>query len=126
MNGIGGSGDFARSSALTIFIARSTAKGGTISSVVPMVSHTDHTEHDVDIIVTEQGLADLRNKSPRERAHEIIENCAHPDYRLLLRDYYERAYEGTNGAHIPHLLDECFSFHTRYIKTGTMKENAEA
>lgn len=126
MNGIGGSGDFARSSALTIFIARSTAKGGTISSVVPMVSHTDHTEHDVDIIVTEQGLADLRNKSPRERAHEIIENCAHPDYRPLLRDYYERAYEGTDGAHIPHLLDECFSFHTRYMKTGTMKENTEA
>ncbi|MGN1003550.1 MAG: succinate CoA transferase [Oscillospiraceae bacterium] len=122
MNGIGGSGDFARSAALTIFIARSTAKGGTISSVVPMVSHTDHTEHDVDIIVTEQGLADLRNKSPRERAHEIIENCAHPDYRPLLRRYYEKAYEQTGGAHTPHLLDECFSFHTRYMKTGTMKE----
>lgn len=125
MNGIGGSGDFARSSALTIFIARSTAKGGTISSIVPMVSHTDHTEHDVDIVVTEQGLADLRNKSPRERAHEIIENCAHPDYRPLLRSYYERAYEQTGGAHIPHLLDECFAFHTRYLKTGTMKESIE-
>lgn len=122
MNGIGGSGDFARSAALTIFIARSTAKGGTISSVVPMVSHTDHTEHDVDIIVTEQGLADLRGKDPKERAAEIIEHCAHPDYRPMLRSYYEKAYEQTGGAHTPHLLDECFAFHTRYLKTGTMKE----
>lgn len=122
MNGIGGSGDFARSAALTIFITRSTAKGGTISSIVPMVSHTDHTEHDVDIIVTEQGLADLRNKSPRERAAEIIEHCAHPDYQPLLRSYYEKARAQTQGAHIPHLLDECFSFHTRYLQTGTMME----
>lgn len=125
MNGIGGSGDFARSAALTIFIARSTAKGGTISAIVPMVSHTDHTEHDVDILVTEYGLADLRNKAPQERAREIIENCAHPDYRPLLRRYFERACEQTGGAHIPHLLDECFSFHTRFLKTGTMKEEKE-
>ena len=122
MNGIGGSGDFARSAALTIFIARSTAKGGTISSVVPMVSHTDHTEHDVDIIVTEQGLADLRGKDPRERAVEIIEHCAHPDYRPQLRAYYQKAYQRTGGAHTPHLLDECFAMHTRYLKTGSMKE----
>ncbi len=121
MNGIGGSGDFARSAALTIFITSSTAKGGSISSIVPMVSHTDHTEHDVDIIVTEQGLADLRNKSPRERAEEIIEHCAHPDYRPLLRDYFRRACQATGNAHIPHLLEECFSFHTRYSQTGTMK-----
>jgi succinyl-CoA:acetate CoA-transferase len=122
MNGIGGSGDFARSAALTIFITRSTAKNGTISSIVPMVSHTDHTEHDVDIIVTEHGLADLRGKTPKERAVEIIEQCAHPDYRPLLRDYYARALERTGGAHTPHLLDECFSFHTRYEKIGTMKK----
>lgn len=121
MNGIGGSGDFARSSALTIFITSSIAKGGAVSCVVPMVSHTDHTEHDVDIIVTEQGLADLRNKSPRERAELIIEHCAHPDYRPLLWDYYQRALEQTGGAHVPHLLEECFAFHTRYKYTGTMK-----
>ena len=64
-NGIGGSGDFARSSAYTIFSCPSIAKGGAISSVVPMVSHTDHTEHDVHVIITEQGVADLRGLSPR-------------------------------------------------------------
>jgi hypothetical protein len=69
-----------------------------------MVSHIDHTEHDVDIIVTEHGLADLRGKTPKERAVEIIEQCAHPDYRPLLRDYYARALERTGGAHTPHLL----------------------
>ncbi|MCD8375664.1 MAG: succinate CoA transferase [Oscillospiraceae bacterium] len=121
MNGIGGSGDFARSAALTIFITSSTAKSGSISSIVPMVSHTDHTEHDVDILVTEQGLADLRNKAPRERAEEIIENCAHPDYKPLLRDYFRSACAATGNAHIPHLLEECFSFHTRYKQTGTMR-----
>ena len=59
MNGIGGSGDFARNAYLTIFYTPSVAKNGDISSVVPMCSHIDHTEHDVDIIITEQGLADL-------------------------------------------------------------------
>lgn len=42
-----------------------------------MVSHVDHTEHDVDILVTEQGLADLRGLAPRERARAIIDNCVH-------------------------------------------------
>jgi len=72
MNGIGGSGDFARSAYLSIFMTGSTAKNGDISCIVPMCSHVDHTEHDVCVIVTEQGLADLRNKSPRERALEVI------------------------------------------------------
>ena len=60
MNGIGGSGDFARNARLAIFVTKSVAKGGDISSIVPFVSHVDHTEHDVDVIVTEQGYADLR------------------------------------------------------------------
>ena len=55
MNGIGGSGDFARNAHLAIFVTKSIAKGGNISSVVPMVAHVDHTEHDVEILVTEQG-----------------------------------------------------------------------
>ncbi len=125
MNGIGGSGDFARSAALTVFITQSTAKGGTVSSIVPMVTHTDHTEHDVDILVTEQGLADLRNKSPLERAREIIEHCAHPDYRHLLQEYVQRAVYATDHAHTPHCLEECFSFHLRYQQTGTMKPPAQ-
>ncbi len=122
MNGIGGSGDFARNAYLTIFYANSTAKGGIISSVVPMVSHVDHTEHDVDIIITENGIADLRGKAPRERALEIINNCAHPDYRPMLLDYFERACQATHNAHTPHIISEALSFHERLLETGTMKK----
>lgn len=85
MNGIGGSGDFARNARLAIFVTKSIAKGGNISSIVPFASHIDHTEHDVDVIVTEQGYADLRGLAPSERVELIIENCAHPMYRDQLR-----------------------------------------
>lgn len=122
MNGIGGSGDFARNAYLTVFFTVSTAKGGAISSIVPMCSHIDHTEHDVDIIVTEQGLADLRGLSPRQRAKVIIENCAHPDYKPMLMDYYERALAATKSAHTPHILEEALSWHERFQATGTMKK----
>lgn len=120
MNGIGGSGDFARNAYLTIFYTPSVAKGGKISSVVPFCSHIDHTEHDVDVIITEQGIADLRGLAPKERALKIIENCAHPDYRPMLLDYYHRAEEATKHAHTPHILEEAFSFHERFVQTGTM------
>ncbi|MCC8193791.1 MAG: hypothetical protein LIP28_04000 [Deltaproteobacteria bacterium] len=115
MNGIGGSGDFARNSALAVFITPSVAKEGTISSIVPMVSHVDHTEHDVHIVVTEQGVADLRGKSPTERARLIIENCAHPDYRAALRDYCEQANRDASARHTPHSLDKALSWHQRYL-----------
>lgn len=121
MNGIGGSGDFARNGYLSIFMTPSIAKDGAISSIVPMVSHVDHTEHDVKIIVTEQGLADLRGLSPRKRALEIINNCAHPDYRDELLDYFERACASGGGLHTPHLLGEALSWHQRYEETGQMK-----
>ena len=124
MNGIGGSGDFARNAYLSIFMTPSTAKGGSISCIVPMVSHVDHTEHDVQIIVTEQGLADLRGLSPRQRSRLIIERCAHPDFRPALRDYVERseahAKAGHAGMHTPHLLEEALSWHARYEQTGRM------
>ena len=107
MNGIGGSGDFERNAYLSIFTCPSTAKGGLISSIVPMVSHQDHSEHDVNIIVTEQGIADLRGKSPRQRAELIIENCAHPDYRPLLRDYVRHCRPGQT----PHHLGMAFNMH---------------
>ncbi|MDU7503640.1 MAG: succinate CoA transferase, partial [Corynebacterium kroppenstedtii] len=58
MNGIGGSGDFTRNAFVSCFVSPSRAKGGDISAIVPMVSHVDHNEHDVDVIITEQGLAD--------------------------------------------------------------------
>ena len=122
MNGIGGSGDFARNAYLTIFYTPSTAKDGKISSIVPFCSHIDHTEHDVDIIITEQGIADLRGKTPHERALEIINNCAHPDYRPLLLDYFHRADEATKHANTPHILEEAFSFHERFLKNGTMQK----
>ena len=123
MNGIGGSGDFARSSFMSIFMTASTAKGGEISSIVPMVSHVDHTEHDVRFIITEQGVADLRYLCPRERALTIINNCSHPDFRPMLLDYYERACKETPAgkAQTPHILSEALSWHDRFNKTGTMK-----
>ncbi len=120
-NGIGGSGDFARNGYLSIFMTPSTAKGGAISAIVPMVSHTDHINQDVQVIVTEQGLADLRGLSPKQRAEKIIETCAHPYYRPMLRDYYERAKKGSYAQQSPHLLNEALSWHQRFIDTGTMK-----
>lgn len=87
MNGIGGSGDYARHAGLTIFTTASTAKDGKISCIVPQVSHVDHTEHDVMVLITEQGVADLRGLTAYERAESIINNCAHPDYRQSLRQY---------------------------------------
>lgn len=122
MNGIGGSGDFARNARLAIFVTKSIKKNGNISSIVPFVSHVDHNEHDVDVIVTEQGTADLRGKSPVERAHEIIEHCAHPDYRPLLNQYLTEALK--RGGHTPHVLEEAFSFHERLAHTGSMQEKA--
>jgi succinyl-CoA:acetate CoA-transferase len=118
MNGIGGSGDFARNARLGIFVTKSVAKDGKISSIVPFVSHVDHTEHDVDVIVTEQGYADLRGLAPRERVKVIIENCAHPMYRDQLREYYEEALQG--GGQTPHVLEKALSWHVNFSKTGTM------
>ena len=126
MNGIGGSGDFARNAYLAVFATKSIAKGGKISSIVPMVSHVDHTEHDVDIIVTEVGLADLRGLAPRERAQVIIDHCVSEPYRKMLHDYVAEANQ--RGGHTPHVLEKALSWHVRYRDTGTMlllKENAD-
>jgi len=120
MNGIGGSGDFARNAYISIFVTPSQAKKGAISSIVPMVSHVDHTEHDVQVIVTEQGLADLRGLSPKQRAKVIIENCAHPDFKPALMDYYKHALERSAGKQTPHMLEQALSWHTRYLETGKM------
>ncbi len=124
-NGIGGSGDFARNGYLSIFMAPSCAKKGTISTIVPMASHIDHTEHDVQVVVTEQGLADLRGLSPRQRAHLIIDKCANPDYKPLLLDYLARAERLSFGKHTPHLLTESLGWHNRYLRTGNMRPKEE-
>ncbi|MDY6843609.1 MAG: acetyl-CoA hydrolase/transferase C-terminal domain-containing protein [Thermodesulfobacteriota bacterium] len=118
-NGVGGTEVFAAPSPLSVFLTMSTGREGTISSIVPMTPHVDISEHLVDVIVTEQGLADLRGLSPVERAEKIIGNCAHPDYRPLLFDYLERAKK--EGGHEPHILEEALSFHLRFKKTKTMK-----
>ncbi len=126
-NGIGGSGDYARNASVSIFMTPSVAKGGKISCIVPMVTHADHSEHDVDVLVTEQGCADLRGLSPKERARRIIENCAHPDYRAALRAYFDAACAATHGAQTPQLLESCFAFHKNLALRGSMLagENGE-
>ncbi|MBB3102231.1 acetyl-CoA hydrolase/transferase family protein [Azomonas macrocytogenes] len=118
MNGIGGSGDFARNAHIAVFVTKSTAKNDAISSVVPMVSHVDHTGHDADVLVTEQGLADLRGLAPRERARAIIDNCVHPAYRDALNAYFEAA--SAKGGQTPHILKEALSWHINLEEHGTM------
>lgn len=119
-NGIGGSGDFARNAYVSIFMTPSTAKGGRISAIVPQAAHVDHIAQDVQVIVTEQGLADLRGLSPKQRAKLIIERCAHPSYRPMLEDYYARARAGSYGQQSPSLPGEALSWHQRFIETGSM------
>ena len=120
MNGLGGSGDFTRNAYLSIFMTPSLAKNGALSCIVPMVAHVDHTEHDVQVLVTEHGLADLRGLAPRQRAKLIIEKCADPKFRPALRDYLARAEKGANGMHTPHLLGEAFDWHLRALKGESM------
>ena len=109
INGIGGSGDFARNAAISIFVAPSTRKNGGISSIVPMVSHVDHTEHDVMVVATEYGFADLRCLSPQEKAYKIISNCSHPDYRGRLMEYFDKARSKENQ-HTPHVFEDAISW----------------
>jgi acetyl-CoA hydrolase len=117
MNGIGGSGDFTRNAYLSIFTCVSTAKGGKISTIVPLVSHMDHSEHSVQIVATENGVADLRGKSPNERARLIIEHCAHPEYRDVLCRYLDMV----AGGHTPHTLNAAFAFHCAFLEKGDMR-----
>lgn len=117
MNGIGGSGDFTRNAYISIFSCPSVAKGGKISAFVPMVSHTDHSEHSVQVIITEQGIADLRSKSPKAKMEAIIENCVHPGYREALRDYANLA----GDTHTPCTLSAAFGMHMEFERSGDMR-----
>ena len=118
MNGIGGSGDFTRNAYISIFTCPSIAKGGKISAIVPLVSHMDHSEHSVQVIITEQGVADLRGKDPGERARLIVENCAHPSYRDLLRGYFQSVKDG----HTPQTLQNAFAMHQQFLADGDMSK----
>ena len=117
MNGIGGSGDFTRNAYISIYTTPSTAKDGAISSIVPMVSHVDHSEHSVKVLITEHGIADLRGKSPVQRAQEIINNCVDPAYRPMMQEYLSK----TKLAHTQHNLGLAFAMHEEFLKSGDMR-----
>ncbi|KAJ3932667.1 MAG: acyl-CoA carboxylate CoA-transferase [Lentinula lateritia] len=128
LNGLGGSADFLRNAKISIMHTPSTRPSKNdptgISCIVPFASHVDQTEHDLDVIVTEQGLADVRGLSPRERAKVIIDKCAHPDYKDLLHSYYDRSLHEClkrGAGHEPHMLRNAFKFHTHFLEHGNMK-----
>ena len=118
MNGVGGSADFTCNAMLSTFTCSSTTKNGCISSIVPFCSHVDHTEHYVDAVITEYGVADLRNKCATEKAEALIA-IAHPDYRPLLRDYMQLSMQ--RGGHTPHVLPAAFAMHDTYRRKGDMR-----
>jgi len=120
ISGVGGSCDFLWNAYLSIVVLPSVARKGVISSIVPMVTHVDHPEHAIDLIITEQGYADLRGLSPVERAKKIIDKCAHPSYKDILREYLQEAIEN-RGGHEPHILEKAFNLHIAYLKNGTMR-----
>jgi len=117
MNGIGGSGDFTRAAYLSIFTTPSTAKEGKISAIVPMVSHFDHSEHSVKVLITEHGVADLRGLAPALRARTIINNCVDPSYRPLLNEFLHMGIKGQT----PQNLNACFAFHQEFARSGDMR-----
>lgn len=117
MNGIGGSGDFTRNAYISIFTCPSTAKDGNISAIVPMCSHMDHSEHSVQVLVTEHGVADFRGKDPRERAEAVINNCVDPSYKDLLWKYFRL----TENGHTPQSFRSAFAFHETFLETGDMR-----
>ncbi|KAF5096325.1 hypothetical protein D0Z03_001643 [Geotrichum reessii] len=128
LHGIGGSGDFLRNAKLSIMHTPSARATKTdpygLSCVVPFATHVDQTEHDLDIIVTEQGLADLRGLSPKDRARVVIDKCAHPVYKPILSEYLDRAefYAAKKKSlHEPHILRDAFKLHTNLEDKGTMR-----
>ncbi|MBG9988293.1 acetyl-CoA hydrolase/transferase family protein [Aerococcaceae bacterium DSM 111176] len=84
----GGQADFAKGVTLSEggrgFIAlKSTAKKGTISTIVPVLDEgavVTTNKNDIDMVVTEYGVAELKNKTIRERVKALIA-IAHPDFR---------------------------------------------
>lgn len=127
LNGLGGSADFLRSSKYSIMHTPSTRPSKTdphgVSCIVPMCTHVDQTEHDLDVVVTEAGLADVRGLSPRERARVIIDKCAHDIYKPILREYFDKAeFECLRKGmgHEPHLLWNSFDMHKALVEHGSM------
>ncbi len=128
INGLGGSGDFLRNGFLKIMHSPSTRPSKTdptgITCVVPKAPHIDHTEHDLDVLVTEQGLADLRGLAPKDRAQTIIDKCVHPEYKPIIQEYFDMAKKeclAKGVGHEPQLFDRCFKMQQNLAKNGTMK-----
>ncbi|RHS91986.1 acetyl-CoA hydrolase/transferase C-terminal domain-containing protein [Erysipelatoclostridium sp. AM42-17] len=110
MNGVGGSGDYCENAGLSIFITKSTAKNGLLSCIVPQVSHVDHTIHEIHVLITEQGVADLRGLDPIERAMTIIDHCAHPKFKKSLYEYLQTAMITSEYHENPVNLKAAFDF----------------
>jgi len=128
INGLGGSGDFLRNGFLKIMHCPSVRPTKTdptgITCVVPKAPHIDHTEHDLDVVVTDQGLADLRGLAPKDRAQTIIDKCVHPDYKDIIQEYLDIATKdciARGVGHEPQLFDRCFKMQMNLAKNGTMK-----
>ena len=97
-SGVGGQVDFVRGATMSkggrsIIAMPSTAKGGTVSRIVPVIteySAVTTTRNDVNYIVTEFGIAQLKGKTMKERARALIQ-IAHPNFRdALCNDFFER------------------------------------
>jgi acyl-CoA hydrolase len=92
-SGTGGQVDFVRAAnrsrgGKSFIVLPSTAKDGTVSRIVPVLApgtHATTSKNDVNYVVTEWGLAQLRGKSAKQRAHALIA-IAHPDFRPWLRE----------------------------------------
>ena len=99
LSGVGGQVDFVRGAAMSkggksVIAMPSSAKGGTISKIVPIIDEgaaVTTSRNDVDYIVTEYGIARLKGLSLRERAKALI-NIAHPNFRDELALAYEKRF----------------------------------
>ena len=96
-SGTGGQSDFVRAAnrsrgGKAFIVLPSTAKDDTLSRIVPALSpgtHVSTSKNDISYVVTEYGVAQLRGKSAKQRAGELI-GIAHPDFRAELTEQAKR------------------------------------
>jgi acyl-CoA hydrolase len=96
-SGTGGQSDFVRAAnrsrgGKAFIVVPSTAKGDSISRIVPSLSpgtHVSTSKNDVNYVVTEYGVAQLRGKPAKQRARELI-GIAHPAFRAELTEQAKR------------------------------------
>jgi len=103
ISGVGGQVDFVRGANLskggrTLMAMPSTAAGGTISKIVAIIdegSAVTTNRYDVDYVITEYGIAQLKGKTLRSRAKALID-IAHPDFRPALTQAFEKRFPCTD------------------------------